>query len=69
MSFDGLFVLSNYASPSSGDAYSDRQLTTNFEFGVEIFCMPSAAEMFTPEDSQIVPVCLPVCLSVPREKK
>ena len=26
-----------YASPSSGEAYKDRQLTTNFEFWVEIF--------------------------------
>ena len=24
-------VIANYASPSSGVAYSDRQLTTNFE--------------------------------------
>ena len=28
---------SNYASPSSGEAYRDRQLTTNFEFWVEIY--------------------------------
>ena len=25
-------ALLNYASPSSGEAYRDRQLTTNFEF-------------------------------------
>ena len=30
-----------YASPTSGEAYRDRQLTTNFEFWVEIFCVPT----------------------------
>ena len=29
--------LSYYASPSSGDAYSNRQLTPNFELRIEIF--------------------------------
>ena len=51
---------SDYASPSSGEACRDRQLTTNFELRVEIFCV---ADMFLfdykTEDS----------LSVPREKK
>ena len=31
----------NYATPSSGEAYRDRQLTTNFELWVEIFCVPN----------------------------
>ena len=43
----------NYASPSSGDAYCDRQLTLNFEFWVKIFC----SDMFPYEDSEIVTVC------------
>ena len=48
-------------SPSSGDAYSDRQLTPNFELWVEIFCVPT---VFLWEFQNRV------CLSVlPREKK
>ena len=31
----------NYTSPSSGEAYRDLQLTTNFELWVEIFCVPT----------------------------
>ena len=31
----------NYASPSLGDPYCDRQLTPNFEFRAEIFCVPA----------------------------
>ena len=42
-----------YASPSSGDAYSDRQLTTNFELPVGIFCVP---DMFPCEDSKFLSV-------------
>ena len=34
-------IVVNYASPSSGEAYRDRQLTTNFELWVEIFCVPT----------------------------
>ena len=30
-----------YASPSSGDAYNDRQLTTNFELWIKISCAPT----------------------------
>ena len=52
-----------YASPSSGEAYRDRQLTTNFEFWVEIFCVPTCFHMRIPKP------CLSVHLSVPREKK
>ena len=43
----------SYASPSSGEAYRDRRLTTNFELWVEIFC----ADMFPYEDSKILSVC------------
>ena len=47
-----------YASPTSGEAYRDRRLTTNFELWVEIFC----ADMFPCEDSKTVSVCLSVHL-------
>ena len=49
-----------YASPSSMDAYRDRQLTTNFEFWVEIFCVPTCFHVRIPK------TCL-VCLSVPKK--
>ena len=52
-----------YASPSSGDAYSDRQLTPNFELWLEIFRVPTRFHMMIPKP------CLFVRLSVPREKK
>ena len=50
-----------YASPSSGGAYRDRQLTTNFELWVEIFCVPTCFHVRIPKR---------VCLSVrtPRKK-
>ena len=53
-----LFVLSNYASPTSGEAYRDRRLTTNFELWVEIFCVPTCFHVGIPKP------CLSVCLSV-----
>ena len=43
-----------YASPTSGEAYRDRRLTTNFELWVEIFL---CADMFPYEDSKTVSVC------------
>ena len=49
---------SNYASPSSGEAYRDRQLTTNFKFWVEIFCVPTWFHVRLPKP------CLSVCLSI-----
>ena len=58
-----MHVHNNYASPSSGESYRDRRLTTNFEFWVEIFCMPTCFHMRIPKP------CLSVHLSVPREKK
>ena len=48
----------NYASPTSGDAYRDRRLTTNFELWVEIFCVPTCFHKRIPKP------CLSVCLSV-----
>ena len=39
----------NYAFPSSGEAYRDRQLTTNFELWVEIFCVPTCFHMRIPK--------------------
>ena len=45
----------HYASPSSGEAYRDRQLTTNFEFWVEIFCVPTCFHMRIPKP------CLSIC--------
>ena len=47
-----------YASSSSGEAYRDRQLTTNFELLVKIFL---CADMFPCEDSKTVSVCPSVC--------
>ena len=64
-----------YASLSSGEAYRDRQLTTNFKFWVEIFCVPTCFHMTIPKPCLSVSpsVCpsvrLSVHLSVPREKK
>ena len=45
----------NYASPTSGEAYRDRRLTTNFELWVEIFCVPTCFHMRIPKP------CLSVC--------
>ena len=47
-----------YASPTSGEAYRDRRLTTNFELWVEIFCVPTCFHVRIPKP------CLSVCLSV-----
>ena len=44
-----------YASPSSGKAYRDRQLITNFELWVEIFCVPTCFHVRIPKP------CLYVC--------
>ena len=44
-----------YASPTSGEAYRDRQLTTNFELWVEIFCVPTCFHVRIPKP------CLSVC--------
>ena len=44
----------NYASPSSGEAYRGRQLTTNFELWVEIFCVPTCFHMRIPKPSPSV---------------
>ena len=53
----------NYGSPSSGEAHKDRQLTTNSEFWVEIFCVPTCFHM------RILKQCLYVHLSIPWENK
>ena len=50
--------LGYYASPTSGEAYRDRRLTTNFELWVEIFCVPTCFHMRIPKP------CLSVCPSV-----
>ena len=47
--------LANYASPTSGKAYRDRRLTTNFELWVEIFCVPTCFHVRIPKP------CLSVC--------
>ena len=56
-----------YASPSSGEAYRDRWLTTNFELWVEIFCVPTCFHVRIPKPC--LSVCLFINLSVPWEKK
>ena len=47
-----------YASPTSGEAYRNRRLTTNFELWVEIFCVPTCFHVRIPKP------CLSVCPSV-----
>ena len=44
-----------FASPTSGDEYRDRRLTTNFELWVEIFCVPTCFHVRIPKP------CLSVC--------
>ena len=44
-----------YASPSFGEAYSDRQLATKFELWVEFFCVPTCFHVRIPKP------CLSVC--------
>ena len=53
-----IVVKYNYASPTSGEAYRHRQLTTNFELWVEIFCVPTCFHVRIPKP------CLSVCPSV-----
>ena len=47
-----------YASPTSGEAYRNRRLTTNFELWVEIFCVLTCFHMRIPKP------CLSVRLSI-----
>ena len=42
-------IFRNYVSPSSGEAYRDRWLTTNFELWVEIFCVPTCFHVRIPK--------------------
>ena len=58
---------SSYASPTSGEAYRDWRLTTNFELWVEIFCVSTCFHVRIPKPC--LSVCPSVCLSAPREKK
>ena len=53
--------------PVHGGAYRNRQLTTNFELWVEIFCVPTCFHMRIPKPC--LSVRPSVHLSVPREKK
>ena len=53
---------SHYASPTSGEAYRDRRLTTNFELWVEIFCVPTCFHVRIPKPC--LSVCPFVCPSV-----
>ena len=50
-----LVLAAFYASPTSGEAYRDRQLTTNFELWVEIFCVLTCFHVRIPKP------CLSVC--------
>ena len=56
-------LLFYYASPTSGEAYRDRRLTTNFE--LKFFVCRVTADMFPYEDFKT----LSVWLSAPRENK
>ena len=52
-----MFLFSNYASLSSGEAYIwDWQLTTNFELWVETFCVPTCFHV------RILKSCPSICL-------
>ena len=53
----------HYASPTSGEAYRDRRLTTNFELWVEIFCVPTCFHVRIPKP------CLSIRLSVRTPRK
>ena len=59
-------LMYHYASPTSGEAYRDRQLTTNFELWVEIFCVPTCFHVRIPKPC--LSVRPSVRLSAPREK-
>ena len=54
--------VSCYASLTSGEAYRNRRLTTNFELWVEIFCVPTCFQMRIPKPC--LSVCPSVCLSI-----
>ena len=58
---------SHYASPSSGEAYRDPRLTTNFELWVEIFCVPTCFHKRIPKPC--LSVCPSVCPSVRTPRK
>ena len=53
--FEYYMFLMHPHSPSSGEAYRDRQLTTNFELWVEIFCVSTCFHVRIPK------LCLSVC--------
>ena len=54
-----------YACPPSGDGFSNRQLTHNFELWVEIYCVPK----FFVCHMRIPKPCLSVCPSVRTSRK
>ena len=56
-----LRLVNNYASPSSGEAYRDRRLTPNFEFWVEIFCVPTCFHVRIPKPCLSVHTPRSVC--------
>ena len=68
---DTIIIMYHYASPTSGEAYRNRRLTTNFELWVEIFCVSTCFHVRIPKPCLSVhPSVRPsVCLSAPREKK
>ena len=55
-------LLNFYASPTSGEAYRDRWLATNFELWVEIFWVPTCFHVRIPKPC--LSVCRSFCLSV-----
>ena len=59
-----LSVCRFYASPTSGEAYRDRRLTTNLELWVEIFCVPTCFHVRIPKPCLCLSVCPSVCPSV-----
>ena len=54
-------MVASYASPTSGEAYRDRRLTTNFELWVEFFCVPTCFHKRIPKPCLSLSVCLSIC--------
>ena len=60
---------SSYASPTSGEAYRDWRLTTNFELWVEIFCVPTCFHKRIPKPCLSVRLSLRLSICLYLEKR
>ena len=66
--FMWLKLFSYYASPTSGEAYRDRQLTTNFELWVEIFCVSTCFHVRIPKPCLSVRPSFRLSVRTPRKE-